>query len=93
MRYNVGNTLDDVGKMRNDVRRFPTMWEMMAQLRERIAERMRNIFGEILPALREGQKNAPKEGACLYDFTREATELFCISSTRCSDFSNRMFGV
>ena len=38
-------------------------------------------------------KNAPKEGACLYDFTREATELFCISSTRCSDFTNKMFGV
>ena len=38
-------------------------------------------------------KNAPKEGACLCRFTREATELFCISRTRTSDFSNRMFGV
>ena len=38
-------------------------------------------------------KNAPKEGACLYDFTREATELFCISSTRASDFTNKTFGV
>ena len=59
----------------------------------RIAGRMRNIFEK--RGLRCGRdtKNAPKEGACLYDFTREATELFCISSTRASDFSNKIFGV
>ena len=61
----------------------------------RIAGRMRNIFGEIQPALREGQKNAPEKGACLYGFTREVTEMFRvhkldarISQTRCSDITN-----
>jgi len=61
----------------------------------RIAGRMHNIFGEIQPA-REGggkKKSPPRGGACLYDFTREATELFYISRTRASDFTNKMFGV
>ena len=67
-------------------------------------ERCAIMWGELLEecatflekySLRCGRdtKNAPKEGACLYDFTREATELFCISRTRCSEFSNKMFGV
>jgi hypothetical protein len=76
MRYNVVNMFDDVGKMRNDAGRLSNNVEEMAQLHGRIAGRMRNIFGEIQPALREGQKNAPEKGACLYGFTREATEMF-----------------
>ena len=70
----------------------------------RKGERCATLWGELLEecatflekySLRCGRntKNAPKEGARLCRFTREATELFCISSTRCSDFSNRMFGV
>ena len=59
----------------------------------RIAGRMRNIFEKYILRYGRDTKNAPKEGACLYDFTREATELFCISRTRASDFSNKMFGV
>ena len=69
------------------------MWEKMAQLRGRIAGSMRNIFEKRVLRCGRDTKNAPKEGACLYDFTREATELFCISRTRCSEFSNKMFGV
>jgi hypothetical protein len=67
-------------------------------------ERCAIMWGELLEecttflekySLRCGRdtKNAPKEGACLYDFTREATELFYISRTRASDFTNKMFGV
>jgi hypothetical protein len=59
----------------------------------RVAGRMRNIFEKYSLHCGRDTKNAPKEGACLYDFTREATELFCISRTRASDFSNKMFGV
>lgn len=44
----------------------------------RIAGRMRNIFEKYSLRCGRDTKNAPKEGACLYDFTREATELFCI---------------
>lgn len=69
------------------------MWEKMAQLRGRIAGRMRNIFEKYSLRCGRDTKNAPKEGACLYDFTREATELFYISRTRASDFTNKMFGV
>lgn len=72
----------------------------MAQLHGRIAGRMRNIFGEIQPALREGQKNAPEKGACLYGFTREVTEMFGvhkldvqISQTRCLEFEHNTQGI
>ena len=72
---------------------YPTMWEKMAQLRGRIAGRMRNIFEKYSLRCGRDTKNAPKEGARLCRFTRETTELFCISRTRTSEFSNKMFGV
>ena len=59
----------------------------------RVAGRMRNIFEKYSLRCGRDTKNAPKEGACLYDFTREATELFCISRTRASEFTNKMFGI
>ena len=75
------------------------MWEKMTQLHGRIAGRMHNIFREIQPALREGQKNAPEKGTCLYGFTREVTEMFGVhkldvrsSQIRCLEFEHNTQG-
>jgi len=38
------------------------MWEKMTQLQGRIAGRMRNIFGDIQPELREGYRKCPRKG-------------------------------
>ena len=71
----------------------PTLWgEVLNNVGELLEECVTFLEKYSLRCGRD-TKNAPKEGACLYDFTREATELFCISRTRCSEFSNRMFGV
>lgn len=54
----------------------PTLWGKVPNNVGRIAGRMRNIFEKYSLRCGRDTKNAPKEGACLYRFTREATELF-----------------
>ena len=93
MRYNVVNMFDDVGKMRNDAGRLSNNVEEMAQLHGRIAGRMRNIFGEIQPALREGQKNAPEKGALALWFHSRGNGDVQISQTRCLEFEHNTQGI
>ena len=68
------------------------MWEKMAQLRGRIAERMRNICGEIQPALREGQENAPFSGALALWFHSRGNGDVRSSQTRCLEFEHNTQG-
>ena len=69
------------------------MWEKMAQLRGRIAGRMRNIFGEIQPALREGEKNAPEKGALALWFHSRGYGDVRSSQTRCLEFEHKALGI
>ncbi len=93
MRYNVGNTLDDVGKMRNDARRLSYNVGKDGTITwENCWKNAQHFWRNTACAAVGIQKMPPKRGHWFCYFTREATELFCISSTRCSEFSNKMFG-